>query len=95
MMSRRLGLAAVGQLIGLAQHPVETRFRGDVAATVSEYRDDLARGHAGKLRLIGDRQDLAALVLRGLIGRLSLLGGLLAAIGLHLTLLTPALQGAR
>ncbi|MCU7850215.1 MAG: hypothetical protein KZQ89_19970 [Candidatus Thiodiazotropha sp. (ex Lucinoma kastoroae)] len=37
-----LSFAAVGQLVGLAQHPVEARFRGDVTTTVSQYRDDLA-----------------------------------------------------
>jgi hypothetical protein len=48
-----------------------------------------------KFRLIRDCQDLPAFVLGELIGGLSLLASLLAAIGLHLTGLTPALQCAR
>jgi len=48
-----------------------------------------------ELRLISDRQDLLALVLRELIGRLALLSRRLAAISLHPRLLAPALQCAR
>jgi hypothetical protein len=45
-----------------------------------------------KLRLIGDRQDLLALMRGQFVRRLTLLRRRLAAIGLHVSVLAPALQ---
>jgi hypothetical protein len=39
-----LGLAASGELIGGPQHPVEGRFRGQVASLIGQRRDHLVRG---------------------------------------------------
>jgi hypothetical protein len=66
-MFRRLGLATVGQLIGLTQHPVEARFRGDVEATVGQRRHDLTRRHMGKFLAVGNGQHALAFVLREFI----------------------------
>lgn len=46
-----------------------------------------------KLRLIGDRQDPLALVCGQFVRRLTLLRRRLVAIGLHLSVLAPALSG--
>jgi hypothetical protein len=85
----------VGQLIGLAQDPVEARLRGDVQALVSQGRHDLTRWQVSEFRRIGDVEDLPALVLGELVGRLTPGAGLLAPIGLHLAVFSPTLQRAR
>ena len=94
-MPGRLSLATVGQLIGLTQYPVEARFRGDVEATVGQSRYDLTGRHRGEFFAVGNGQHALAFVLAELVGRLAPLRGQLAAIGLHTTVLTPALKRTR
>lgn len=63
-MRRCSARAAMGELSSLEQDPVDPvkgRLRGDAAALVGEFRDDLARRHTSNLRAIDDLQDILAL----------------------------------
>jgi hypothetical protein len=95
LVARRAALAPGLELLGLAQHPVEGCFRGEIAAPIGQCRDDLARPQMGELGLIDHPEDLLALGVAQAIGRHPTLGGRGAPIRAEALLLTPALQGAR
>src|SRR6187551_74557 len=54
--------APVCELLFFAQHPVESRFRGDIVLLVSQSRDDLARRQMTKFGRVRDCQQLSALL---------------------------------
>ena len=88
-------LAAGLELIGVAQHPVEARFRGDIAALVGQCRDDLAWRQMGELGLIDRLENRFALGIAEAVGRRAIPGGSRARILANAVFVPPALQGTR
>ena len=80
--------------MGLAQHPIDARFRGDRPTPVRQCRHHRAWRQVSKLGLIGDRHDRLALLVGELMGRITPRRRRQAAIGLHRSVLAPALQGS-